>query len=109
MAAPVVGVVTIGQSPRTDVVPDITRPLPPGTQVIERGALDRVGPAELAGLAPVCGEDLLVTRGWLGLWVSRWSCPGRRSPARSLPCCEQARPAAGRGRQCRLFRDRPDA
>jgi protein AroM len=62
MAAPVVGVVTIGQSPRADVVPDITRALPPGTRVIERGALDRAGPAELAALAPVCGEDLLVTR-----------------------------------------------
>jgi protein AroM len=62
MAAPVVGVVTIGQSPRTDVVPDISRPLPPGTRVVERGALDRVGPAELAGLAPACGEELLVTR-----------------------------------------------
>jgi protein AroM len=62
MAAPVVGVVTIGQSPRTDVVPDIAGALPPGTGVIERGALDRAGPAELAGLVPVCGEDLLVTR-----------------------------------------------
>jgi protein AroM len=62
MAAPVVGVVTIGQSPRTDVVPDIAGALPPGTRVIERGALDQAGPAELAGLAPACGEDLLVTR-----------------------------------------------
>jgi protein AroM len=62
MEVPVVGVVTIGQSPRTDVMPDISRSLPPGTRVIERGALDRVGPAELVALAPACGEDLLVTR-----------------------------------------------
>jgi protein AroM len=62
MAPPVVGVVTIGQSPRTDVMPDIAGPLPPGTRVIERGALDHIGPAELASLAPACGEDLLVTR-----------------------------------------------
>jgi len=62
MAPPVVGVVTIGQSPRTDVMPDIAAPLPPGTRVIERGALDNAGPAELARLAPAYGEDLLVTR-----------------------------------------------
>jgi protein AroM len=62
MAGPAVGLVTIGQSPRTDVAPDIARALPPGTRVIERGALDRIGPAGLAGLAPASGEDLLVTR-----------------------------------------------
>ena len=62
MAPPAVGVVTIGQSPRTDVMPDIVAPLLPGTRVIERGALDHAGPAELARLAPECGEDLLVTR-----------------------------------------------
>jgi protein AroM len=62
MEARVVGVVTIGQSPRTDVMPDISRSLPPGTRVIERGALDRLGPAQLVALAPACGEDLLVTR-----------------------------------------------
>src|SRR3984885_15845327 len=62
LAPPVVGVVTIGQSPRTDVMPDIAGPLPPGTRVIERGALDHIDPAELASLVPACGEDLLVTR-----------------------------------------------
>jgi protein AroM len=62
MAPRIVGVVTIGQSPRTDVMPDIAGPLPPGTRVIERGALDHAGPAKLASLAPACGEDLLVTR-----------------------------------------------
>jgi len=62
VAPSVVGVVTIGQSPRTDVTPDIAASLPPGTRVIERGALDHAGPAELASLAPACAEDLLVTR-----------------------------------------------
>ena len=59
---PVVGVVTIGQSPRTDVMPDMAAALPPGTRVIERGALDHARPAELARLAPACGEEVLVTR-----------------------------------------------
>jgi protein AroM len=43
-------------------MPDIAAALPPGTRVIERGALDHASPAELARLAPACGEDLLVTR-----------------------------------------------
>jgi protein AroM len=62
VALALVGVVTIGQSPRTDVVPDIAAALPAGTRVIERGALDHAGPAELARLAPARGEDLLVSR-----------------------------------------------
>ena len=62
MARLTLGVVTIGQSPRTDVMPDIARPLPLGTRVIERGALDHAGPAELARLGPARGEEVLVTR-----------------------------------------------
>ena len=62
MTAPAVGIVTIGQSPRADVVPDIAALLPPGIPVIERGALDGAGPASLARLAPASGEDVLVSR-----------------------------------------------
>jgi protein AroM len=59
---PAVGIATIGQSPRTDVVPDIAARLPPGTVLLERGALDEADRAELDRLAPLPGEDLLVTR-----------------------------------------------
>ncbi len=62
MTAAAVGIVTIGQSPRTDVVPDMAGLLPAGTPVIERGALDGAGPADLARLAPVPGEEVLVSR-----------------------------------------------
>ena len=62
MTAAAVGIVTIGQSPRTDVVPDMAALLPAGTPVIERGALDDAGPADLARLAPVPGEEVLVSR-----------------------------------------------
>jgi protein AroM len=56
------GIVTIGQSPRTDVVPEIAALLPGGTLLIERGALDDVGRAGLARLAPAHGEEVLVSQ-----------------------------------------------
>ena len=62
MATSAVGIVTIGQSPRTDVVPEIAALLPAGTPLIERGALDGVDRAGLARLAPAHGEAVLVSR-----------------------------------------------
>jgi hypothetical protein len=37
---PVVGLVTIGQSPRPDVVPDMVEIIGPGVEIREAGALD---------------------------------------------------------------------
>jgi len=56
-----IGLITIGQSPRDDLVPDL-RPLLPGVEIIERGALDGLSPEELAGLARDPRGSLLVTR-----------------------------------------------
>ncbi len=58
---PKVGFVTIGQSPRRDVMGDIA-PLLSGIEVLEAGALDNLCGAELAGLAPAEGEGVLVSR-----------------------------------------------
>lgn len=54
--------VTIGQTPRTDLVPEIASRLPSGTAVRELGALDGLGAAAVAALAPRAGEPRLVTR-----------------------------------------------
>lgn len=62
MSHPIVGLVTIGQSPRVDVVPDMAAILGPGVTVRERGALDGLGRAEIAALAPQPGDDILITR-----------------------------------------------
>lgn len=52
--------VTIGQAPRVDLVPDLCAGLP--VEVIECGALDGLDDREIAALAPAAGEARLVTR-----------------------------------------------
>ena len=57
----VVGTVTIGQTPRTDVIPELSAILGDVT-IREAGALDGLSRTEIAGLAPQCGDYVLVTR-----------------------------------------------
>jgi protein AroM len=59
---PVVGLVTIGQSPRPDVVPDMAEVIGPGVEIREAGALDGLTRAEIDGLAPRGADEILVTR-----------------------------------------------
>lgn len=54
--------VTIGQSPRTDVLPDILAYTQAEFSVTELGALDGLDDAAIAALAPQPGEQRLVTR-----------------------------------------------
>jgi len=54
--------VTIGQTPRTDLVPDLVAHLPAGTRVLEVGSLDGLDASSIAALAPAPGEARLVTR-----------------------------------------------
>jgi protein AroM len=57
-----VAFVTIGQSPRSDVVPDILAETRTLMHVTERGALDGLDDAAIADLAPAAGEERLVSR-----------------------------------------------
>ena len=56
-----VGMVTIGQAPRVDVVTEMAK-LMGSAEIIERGALDGLTPREIEPLAPAAGDELLVTR-----------------------------------------------
>jgi len=57
-----VGFLTIGQSPRTDVLSDIQEYLK-GLEIVEAGALDGLTREYIeTNLAPRAGETLLVTR-----------------------------------------------
>lgn len=54
--------VTIGQSPRPDLVPEILERIGAPVEAVEAGALDGLSAAEVAALAPPPGEASLCTR-----------------------------------------------
>lgn len=56
------GMVTIGQSPRNDVLEDMRAVWGPEYEAVETGALDGLSPQEIALMRPQPGEHLLVTR-----------------------------------------------
>jgi protein AroM len=62
MLAPVVGLVTIGQSPRADVVPEMAAVIGAGVEVREAGALDGLDRAEIDARRPTGQHEILVTR-----------------------------------------------
>lgn len=55
------GVITIGQSPRSDVVPEIIPYLGDNVEVIEAGALDGLTYEEIQEFAPREGDYILVS------------------------------------------------
>lgn len=56
-----VGLVTIGQAPRVDMVPEMALWLGPA-RTLERGALDGMTPDEISDLRPTPGDYALITR-----------------------------------------------
>jgi protein AroM len=60
--APRIAFVTIGQSPRVDLTPEILERLRGQIEAVEFGALDDLSPTEVAAMAPKAGEDSLCTR-----------------------------------------------
>ncbi|MDH4273127.1 MAG: AroM family protein, partial [Candidatus Aminicenantes bacterium] len=56
------GFLTIGQSPRDDVVPDIVTILGPGFEIIEQGALNGLSRREIEALHPGKNDFPLITR-----------------------------------------------
>jgi protein AroM len=57
-----VGTITIGQSPRVDIIPEIQDVLGMDVEIIEKGALDGLTLEEVNAFLPRPGEDFLVTR-----------------------------------------------
>ena len=58
----IIGTVTIGQAPRTDVGPEVAEIHGPDVEIREAGALDGMTTEEIAKLAPRKGDYVLVTR-----------------------------------------------
>ncbi|ETA80077.1 AroM family protein [Youngiibacter fragilis] len=57
-----VGAITVGQSPRVDVTPDLLPIFGDKVELIEIGALDGLSYEEIAEFAPVDGDYVLVSR-----------------------------------------------
>lgn len=57
-----IGVITIGQTPRTDVTPIIKELLGSEVELIEKGVLDDLAKEEIGRFAPTAGDYVLVTR-----------------------------------------------
>lgn len=56
------GMVTVGQSPRSDIVPAMSAMIGPGVAVVEKGALDGLSGDGIQSLAPTEGQTVLCTR-----------------------------------------------
>ncbi len=54
--------ISIGQTPRVDLVPELGTWIGPGLEIVEFGALDALSSAEIESLAPRMDEEHLVTR-----------------------------------------------
>ena len=57
-----VGLITVGQAPRSDVVPDMAEILGADIDILEGGALDGLSRESIARLAPEGDDEILVTR-----------------------------------------------
>ena len=57
-----IGAITIGQSPRVDVVPEMQQILGPDVEIVQAGVLDGLSPEEIAALAPAGNGDSEIRR-----------------------------------------------
>ena len=54
-----IGLITVGQAPRSDVVPDMAAILGGDVEIVEAGALDGLGHDQIAPLAPEGDDEIL--------------------------------------------------
>lgn len=57
-----IGAITVGQSPRTDLMPDMEKILMDSIEVIQMGGLDGLTKEEIAKFKPEPGDNVLVSR-----------------------------------------------
>lgn len=62
MAARILGLATIGQAPRDDIVPGMLGHFPKEVTVLQAGALDGICADELASMQPAAGDYVLISR-----------------------------------------------
>ena len=66
-----IGFITIGQSPRDDIMKDILPIIGDDIEILQKGALDNLSEEELEEIAPQSGDTVLVSSLRDGRSVSR--------------------------------------
>lgn len=82
MSSQKIGLVTIGQSPRVDLTPEMVPLIGENYEVVEAGALDNLSSFEIQGLAPQEGDSMYVSRLRSGSYA-------RMSKQKILPLLQQ--------------------
>lgn len=59
---PTIGVITVGQTPRVDMIPAMQHIFPDNTAIVERGVLDYKTEQEILNLTPNENQTVLVSR-----------------------------------------------
>lgn len=59
---PTIGVITIGQTPRVDMIPAMQNIFPDNTAIVERGVLDNKTEQEILSLSPTENQTVLISR-----------------------------------------------
>ena len=80
-----IGAITIGQSPRNDLIPEIEEYFM-GAEVLQAGALDGLSKEEIQALLPEEGDTVLVSR----LRDKSWAVMGERKIVPLLQKCVDA-------------------
>ena len=77
-----IGAITIGQSPRDDIIDDICPLLPESLEIIQKGVLDGMTSQELEAIAPSGTSDAD-----FGIEIIQWEkcCDGRKKDSSYYP------------------------
>ena len=57
-----IGAITVGQTPRTDLIPEIAPILGDSIEIIQMGGLDGLTKEEIQAMTPAPGDHVLVSR-----------------------------------------------
>ena len=70
-----IGAITVGQTPRTDLIPEIAPILGDSIEIIQMGGLDGLTKEEIQTMTPAPGDHVLVSLSLIHILSSRHGIP----------------------------------